>query len=97
MADQNVGPEAGPAPGRQETNSKATWSLIAGILSLTFCGLIAGIVAIIVGKQAQEEIAASGGRQDGESRAKVGIILGWISVAISVLAGIIVAITFVSA
>lgn len=77
------------------TNSKATWSLVGGILSLTVCGFIVGIAAIIVGKQAQAEIAASGGLQDGESRAKVGIILGWISVVVGVLAAIIVAITFI--
>ena len=36
----------------------------------------------------------SGGLQGGESQAKWGIILGWISVAISVIAMIIVLIAF---
>ena len=79
-----------------QTNSKATWSLIAGILSVTLCGLIAAILAIVLGKQAQAEIAASGGVQGGEVRAKWGIILGWISIAISVIVAIIVAITYAS-
>ena len=82
------------AAGTPTTNSKATWSLIAGIASITICGVIVGIIAIIVGKQAQQEIADSGGLQTGESRAKWGIILGWISVALSVLVAIIVAITY---
>jgi len=73
----------------QKTNGKATWSLILGILSVTLCGFIAAIAAILLGKQAQQEIAASGGLQGGESRAKWGVILGWISLAIYVLASII--------
>ena len=51
-------------------------------------------MAIIVGRQAQTEIAASGGLQGGEGRAKWGVALGWISVVISVLALIIVAIAY---
>ena len=93
MSDQSIPPQAAGA-GTQEMNTKATWSLIGGILSVTLCGLIVGIAAIIVGKQAQTEIAASGGLQGGETRAKFGIILGWVSVALSVLAAIIVAITY---
>ena len=93
MTDQ--GPTPQPAPGGgQEMNSKATWSLVGGILSITLCGVIVGIVSIIVGKQAQAEIAASGGLQGGENRARWGIILGWISVGLSVLVAIIVAITY---
>jgi hypothetical protein len=76
------------------TNNKATWSLVGGILSVTVCGVILGIVAIITGKQAQAEIAASGGLEGGEDRAKWGIILGWISVAYSLLVAVLVAVTF---
>lgn len=93
MSDQNVGPNAAAAPGGQ-TNSKATWSLVAGILGVTLCGLVIGIVAIVVGKQAQAEIAASGGLQGGEARARWGIILGWVSVVISVVATIMAVIAF---
>jgi hypothetical protein len=95
MSDQNVGPGAPAASGRQ-ANSKATWSLVAGILSVTVCGIIVAIVAIIVGRQAQAEIAASGGLQTGEALARWGVILGWISVAINVIVGIIIVITFAS-
>lgn len=94
MSDQNVGTQPTSGSAKKETNQKATWSLIGGILSVTVCGLIVGIAAIIVGKQAQAEIAASGGLQGGENRAKWGIILGWISVVLSILASIIAIITF---
>ena len=75
-----------------QTNQKALWSMILGILSLVCCGLLAGIPALILGNSAQKEIAASGGAQSGEGMAKAGIILGWISIALSIL-GLIFAIT----
>ena len=93
MSNQDFGAQPAPVAAK-ETNPKATWSLVGGILSLTLCGFIVGIAAIIVGKQAQNEIAASGGRQGGENRAKWGIILGWISIVISVLVVIVVSVTY---
>lgn len=88
--------QAGPPTGQQTTNGKATWSLVLGILSLTVCGIIAAILAIVLGKQAQREIAASGGLQGGEGRARWGIILGWISIVISAIAIVIAVIAAAS-
>jgi len=90
-------PPPPPPPGQggyavPQTNQKALWSMILGILSLVCCGLLAGIPALILGNSAQKEIAASGGMQTGEGMAKAGVILGWISVALSVL-GLIFVIT----
>ncbi|MGE5720652.1 MAG: DUF4190 domain-containing protein [Nocardioidaceae bacterium] len=48
--------------------------------------------SMILGNSAQKEIAASGGMQTGEGMAKAGVILGWISVALSVI-GLIILIT----
>lgn len=87
MSDQNVG---------KKTNGKATWSLVLGILSVTLCGLIAGILAIVLGNQARREIAAAGGLQGGGGQATVGVVLGWISVVVYVIAGIIALITWVA-
>lgn len=84
-------PPPPPPPGQggyavPQTNQKALWSMILGILSLvTCCGLFGGIPALILGNFAQKEIAASGGMQTGEGMAKAGVILGWISVALSVI------------
>ncbi len=55
-----------------------------GILGLVSCQPL-GIAAVILGKQATAEIAASGGRLGGEGLAKVGVILGWVAVALLVL------------
>ena len=87
-------PPPPPGPGGYavpQTNQKALWSMILGILSLVCCGLLAGIPALILGNSAQKEIAASGGMQTGEGMAKAGVILGWISIALSIL-GLIFAI-----
>lgn len=59
--------------------------MILGIVSLLFCGIILGPVAIILSSQAKTEIAASGGMQTGEGQAKAGLILGIIGVVIWVL------------
>ena len=94
MSDQNVGTQPASGSGKKETNSKAIWSLVGGVLGLTACGVIFGILGIIVGKQAQAEIASSGGLQGGENLAKWGIILGWISVVYTIVVSIVVVITY---
>lgn len=80
-----------PAPGYRPpppNSSRAVTSLVLGIVGLVVCAPV-GIGAIVVGKQANDEIAASGGRLGGEGMAKVGVVLGWVAVAllaVSVLA-----------
>jgi len=68
------------------TNGKATIALIVGIASLvlSFCCVgIAGIVAIVLGVKARNEISASGGSQTGDGMALAGIITGAVAVLIS--------------
>jgi hypothetical protein len=67
----------------------AIWSLVLGIASLVCCGLFAGIPAIILGNMAKKKIAESGGTLGGETLAKVGGILGWISIALTVISIIV--------
>jgi hypothetical protein len=59
--------------------------MILGIVSLVACGVVLGIVAVVLGSSARKEIAASGGMQTGEGMAKAGVVLGWIGVAASVV------------
>jgi hypothetical protein len=61
----------------QGNNQKALWSMITGILGLVCCGIIAGIPAIILSRQAQAEIAQTGA--PGSGMAKAGFILGIIA------------------
>jgi Domain of unknown function (DUF4190) len=90
-------PPPPPPPGQggygyaaPQTNQKAMWAMILGILALVCCGIFTGIPALILGNSAKNEIAASGGAQTGEGMAKAGVILGWISIAWSVIAVIII-------
>ncbi|MDY6794119.1 MAG: DUF4190 domain-containing protein [Actinomycetota bacterium] len=81
-----------PYPVMAENNGKAVASLVFGILAWFMCPVIFSVVAIILGYSAKNEIAASGGRQTGESFATIGIILGWLSIAVAVIVGIIIAV-----
>lgn len=80
--DQNQGYGYQSAP---QQNQKALWSMILGIVSLFCCGIITGVVAVILGGQAKSEIAQSNGTQTGEGMAKAGVITGWIGIALTVL------------
>lgn len=73
-------PYGAPAPGGN--NKKATWALVTGILGLICCSPL-GIVAIILGRGAQAEIATTG--QQGAGAAKAGVILGIIALVLLVL------------
>ncbi len=58
------------------TAKKATWSLVSGIVALLCCSPL-GILAIVLGRQAQAEIATTG--QQGAGLAKAGFVLGIIA------------------
>jgi hypothetical protein len=64
-------------------NMKAVWSVILGILGLTGILFAAAIIAIFLGRSANEEIGSTGAR--GEGLARTGIVLGWTGLGISLL------------
>jgi hypothetical protein len=70
-------------------SSKATTSLVLGICSLVACGLFLGIPAMIIGRQAKAEIAASQGRLGGDGLATAGFVTGLIGTIWSVLLAIL--------
>ncbi|HKY57711.1 MAG TPA: DUF4190 domain-containing protein [Aeromicrobium sp.] len=70
------------APGPLPGSSKATTSLVTGIIGILCCGLL-GIVAVITGKQSTAEAAVAGFPQS--ANAKAGIILGWIGIGLMTL------------
>ncbi|MEX0654054.1 MAG: DUF4190 domain-containing protein [Phycisphaeraceae bacterium] len=79
-------PPYSPAPAVGETSGKAIAALIVSCLGIfSSCGLL-GIVGIILGNQALSEIRASQGRLTGDGLAKAGVIIGWIGVALVILA-----------
>jgi hypothetical protein len=72
-------------------NKKAIWSLVLGILGIVCCGFFTGIPALILGKQAQSEIDASGGAQTGRGLATAGFVLGIISIVFGIIGVILLA------
>jgi hypothetical protein len=71
-----------PAPVQlRRTEGGAIASLVLGIIGLTMCPFIPSIIAIILGSQAKQRLVADP-TLDGEAFARVGVILGWIGVAL---------------
>lgn len=68
-------------PSAQQTDGKATASLILGILSLLCLSIFAGIPAIILGHMSKANIRRSMGRLKGDGMATAGLIMGYISAA----------------
>ncbi len=93
-------PPPGPAYGPPRTNTKATAALITGILSLPLaacCSIfgLVGIAAIVLGRAAEKEIAASGGAESGAGMARAGWVMGIIGTVLGVIM-LIVSIVLVS-
>jgi hypothetical protein len=73
---------AGQDPENARTDTKAIWSLVLGILSLTCFWILTGIPAIVLGHLSRSDIRRSTGRLKGEGMALAGLICGYISVAL---------------
>jgi hypothetical protein len=94
------GPGQYPAPGQYPvapapTSGKATTSLVLGIVSLVACGLLLGIPAMIVARQAKQEIRASNGQLGGEGLATAGFVTGLLGTLWSLLAAGLVVLVFI--
>jgi len=74
-----------PAP-PASTSGWAIFSLIAGILAWLGVFGLGGIVAIITGYIAKNEINNSAGRVGGNGMATTGLVLGWLNIAVACLA-----------
>jgi Domain of unknown function (DUF4190) len=73
----------------QESSGKALAALILGIAGLVVCPFVCSILAVVFAIQARADIAASGGRLGGAQNAQVGLILGWVGLAIAVAGAIV--------
>ncbi|HVF12432.1 MAG TPA: DUF4190 domain-containing protein [Actinomycetota bacterium] len=69
-------------------------SRVCGILGVTFFPVVLSIVAIVLGKQARDRIAASDGALDGLQFANAGFILGIVGLVLGVLAIVVVLAVF---
>ena len=87
QSQQAYPPQAQPYPGQfqPQTDGKATASLILGILSILCFGLFTGLPAIILGHISRGNIEQSRGRLTGSGMALAGLILGYVSIASTIL------------
>lgn len=68
--------------------SKATLALVLGVASLLLCWP-AGIIAIVVGNQELKAIRNGQSPPAGQGYAKIGVALGWVALAVMVIAVIV--------
>ena len=69
-----------------QASSLAIVSLVSGIACWFVLPLIGAIIAVITGHMAKKEIRESAGRLSGVEMANAGLVLGYVHLALSVLA-----------
>ena len=91
----NCGHPAGPtqtATAHRQTEGLAVASLVLALVGIFVCPVVCSIAALVVGYKARRKLQADP-NLEGEGLAKAGVIIGWVGVALGVIAvvGIIVA------
>lgn len=81
---------AAPAP----TSTAAILSLVFGILAWVGLPLLGSVIAVIAGSMARAEIRNSGGAIQGDGFAVAGLILGWLQLALILVAVLLVVFVF---
>ena len=74
-----------PAIAQAQDRTLAIVSLVCGILSLTCCGAVTGIAALVTGFMAKNNVDANPEQYGGRGMALAGMILGGIGVLLTVL------------
>ncbi len=93
--NQNTGQNTPFQPsgiGQSEDKTLAIVSLVCGILSLTCCGAVTGIAALITGYMAKNNVDANPNQYGGRGMALAGMIMGGISLVMTIIGLIIFAI-----
>ncbi len=78
----------------KQTSSLAIISLVSGILGWTLIPWLGSIVAIITGHMARAEIRRNPDTMEGDGMALGGLVLGWLSIVLTVLVVIAVILFF---
>jgi phosphate/sulfate permease len=69
-----------------QTSSLAIISMVSGIASWIILPVLGALIAVITGHLAKKEIRESAGRLTGEEMANAGLVLGYIHLALSIVA-----------
>jgi Domain of unknown function (DUF4190) len=86
--DQGLGantPFQTPPVAAGQNSTLATVSLVLGILGICPCGLFAGVPALITGYMAQKNVDADPAQYGGRGLATAGMIMGGISILLSIV------------
>ena len=78
----------------RQTSSFAIVSLVSGILGWTLIPLLGCIVAIITGHMARAEIRRQPDLYQGDGLAVIGLVLGYVGIAMAVIAAAIFVLFF---
>ena len=70
----------------RQTSTLAIISLVSGLLGWTVLPFLGSIVAVICGHMARKEIRQQPDRLEGDGLAIAGLVLGYLSIAMAVLA-----------
>ncbi len=73
------------APVRQ-TSAMAVASLVLGVLGWSLLPLVGAIGAVVCGHMARADIRRAAGALEGDGLARVGLLLGYVAIALGVLA-----------
>ena len=77
-----AGPELLPPAPTSKTSALAVASVVAGILSFWLLPFVGSALRIMLGIQARNQINASNGRLQGLKQARLGRVLGWVSLGL---------------
>ena len=78
----------------RQTSALAITSLIAGILGWSLLPFLGSIAAVICGHMARSEIRRAPDRLEGDGLAIAGLVLGYASIALAVLAVVAIVLFF---
>lgn len=83
MSDYPPAPAPAPVYQPVETNIWSIISVIAGVLGWLGVIGVGGIAAVICGHVAKSQIRDSAGRQGGDGLATIGLVLGYLNIALT--------------
>ena len=78
----------------KRTSTLAIVSLVSGLLGWTILPLLGSIAAIITGHMARAEIRREPENVEGDGLAIAGLVLGWASVALTLLVILLIVLVF---
>ena len=78
----------------RQTSALAVVSLVSGILGWTLMPLLGSFVAVVTGHLARSEIRRAPGQLEGDGMAVAGLVLGYLSLAVALLAMVALVVFF---